>query len=491
MNEKRPRIRSNLYYNVFFTIVNILYPVLLFSYVSRVVGPEIFGKLNFATALAAYFTLLGACAVAPYGSREIARAGRDNALVSKIVSELFSLNCISVMISLCLFLVLVFSVNKFQKDWLLFAITGINVVFCGISPDWFFQGTENYRSIALRNTFVKLATILCMFAFIKTRDDYLKYAAINAANTVAYFSIAMLICRKSVGIRFNLHGVGRHFRPLMFLTASLWMVSMYTFLDSVYLGFMADERSVGLYAVGMKINRMLITLIASIGAVLTPRISYYIEQQMHENYEAIIKRSFRLIVLLAVPVGALVFILAPQIVSLIAGDKFSQAIITLRIGTPLIPIVALANWLNVCLMVPNRRDREIFISSVCAAAVSVAMNIMLVPLLRYNGTAIASIAAESTACIVLFTAFRKTTRRIHFLDARILNYIAATAAGCVPVVVICSFVRNNALSAAASACCMATVYIGGLCVRRDDIVLDAVRMFGSRVFKGNRQEAAP
>jgi O-antigen/teichoic acid export membrane protein len=481
MDEKKKLLRTNLCYNAFFTIINILYPVLLFSYVSRIVGPEIFGKLNFAAALAAYFTLLGTCAVAPYGSREIARARHDKSLVTQIVSELFSLNCITVALSLCLFCVLVFSVGKFQKDWLLFAITGINIVFCGISPDWFFQGTENYRSIALRNACAKLATILCVVVLVRNRNDYLVYAAVSTASNIAYFTIALLICRKTIDLRFNLRGVRRHFRPLMFLTASLWMVSMYSYLDSVYLGFMINERAVGMYTVGMKINRLLIILVTSIGAVLTPRISYYIEHQMHAEYEAIIRRSFRLIVLLAVPIGALVFLLAPQLVALIAGDKFSDAVVTLRLGSPLIVIVACANWLNVCLMVPNRRDRVIFISSACAVSVSILMNILLVPLFTYNGTALACIAAESTACFVLVAAAWKTVRRVHLIDARIFTYVAAAIAGSVPVFLICVFVRSSAAAAVSSICCMGVMYVGILLYRADDIVLDAFRAIRAQI----------
>jgi O-antigen/teichoic acid export membrane protein len=475
MNEKKTKIRSNLLYNGFFTFVNILYPVLLFSYVSRIVGPDIFGKLNFAAALAAYFTLLGGCAVAPYGSREIARARHDNARVSGIVSELFSLNCITVVLSLSLFLVIVSSVGKFQKDWLLFAITGVNIVFCGVSPDWFFQGTENYRSIALRNAIAKLATLLCVVVFVKNKDDYLVYAAISAASNIAYFAIAFFICRKAVELRFNLRGVQRHFRPLMFLTASLWMVSIYSYLDSVYLGFMVNERAVGMYTVGMKVNRLLIVLVTSIGAVLTPRISYYLQQQMHAEYEAIILRSFRLIVLLAVPIGALVFLLAPRLVPLIAGDKFNDAVVTVRLGSPLIIIVACANWLNVCLMIPNRRDKTIFISSVCAVSASILMNILLVPLFAYNGTALASIAAESTACLVLVAAAWKTIRRLHLIDAKIFTYVAAAIAGCVPVSLICVFIRNNGAAALSAICCMGIIYVGALLYRRDDIVVDALR----------------
>jgi O-antigen/teichoic acid export membrane protein len=483
MTAPRPAIKSNLFYNSLLTAINILYPVILFSYVSHVFGPEVFGKLNFAAAVAGYFVLVGAMSIAPYGSRELSRVRNDPKAAARLFTELISINALSMIVSLTVFLVLVFSVDRFRQDWLLFLITGLNIVFCGVPLDWVFQGTENYRSITIRNAIFRAVILVGMFVLVRQRDDYLLYAALSVAGNMAYFITAFVLCRGYVRFDFAFSALTRHIRPLLFLTGSVWTVSVYQYLDSVYLGFMAGERSVGLYTAGMRVNRLIVMAVSSVGLAITTRLSYYLQQNMAAEYGALLRRSLRLLIMLSLPAVVLLNIVAGQLIEVLSGRSFAPAALTLRLGTSIVFWVALSSWLNVCCMLPQRRDRAIFISTALAAVTNIIVNLLLVPRFHENGAAVANVCAEGVACLVLAVVFIRQGLSRDFWDRRLIDYPVLSAVCAVPVFLVTRLITDNALALCAGTACMGVLYFGGLFLRKDDIVLDGIRGIIAKVKK--------
>ena len=50
------------------------------------------------------------------------------------------------------------------------------------------------------------------------------------------------------------------------------------------LGFMRDNTEVGYYDVAIKIKVILVNIVTSLGAVLLPRTSYYVEMKMEREF---------------------------------------------------------------------------------------------------------------------------------------------------------------------------------------------------------------
>ena len=52
------------------------------------------------------------------------------------------------------------------------------------------------------------------------------------------------------------------------------------------LGFMTNDACVGYYHAAVRIKSLLVALMTSLGAVLLPRLSFYIEQGMKKEFES-------------------------------------------------------------------------------------------------------------------------------------------------------------------------------------------------------------
>ena len=70
-------LKTNTFFNFIKTISTILFPLITFPYVTRVLLPANVGKVNFAVAFVSYFSLIASLGIGTYAIRECA-AVRDN-----------------------------------------------------------------------------------------------------------------------------------------------------------------------------------------------------------------------------------------------------------------------------------------------------------------------------------------------------------------------------------------------------------------------------
>lgn len=61
--------------------------------------------------------------------------------------------------------------------------------------------------------------------------------------------------------------------------------TIYVNLDSVMLGFMTTDADVGYYNAAVKIKNILVSIVTSLGTVLLPRASFYVENKMLDEFE--------------------------------------------------------------------------------------------------------------------------------------------------------------------------------------------------------------
>lgn len=66
-------LKKNAFLNVINTFMKLLFPLITFPYVSRILSPEGIGKVNFANSVVSYFALIASLGIGTYGIRESAK----------------------------------------------------------------------------------------------------------------------------------------------------------------------------------------------------------------------------------------------------------------------------------------------------------------------------------------------------------------------------------------------------------------------------------
>ena len=93
MNSKKS-IKINFIMNVLLTASSLIFPLITFPYISRILLPTGTGKVAFATSIISYFSMLSALGIPTYGIRVCAGVRDDKNKLSKTVHEIFLINLI-------------------------------------------------------------------------------------------------------------------------------------------------------------------------------------------------------------------------------------------------------------------------------------------------------------------------------------------------------------------------------------------------------------
>lgn len=467
-------LKSNLVYNLLFTGTNIVYPLISFAYVSRILGPATLGKVSFVVALVSYFVLIASAGIPLYGSREIARVRTNTSEMNATFSELFAINGVSTIVTAVLFVFTLALFPVFRKDMVLFLIVGSTILFNMMSIDWFYQGVENYRFISVRNFVVKTAFLLLLVLLVHSEQDYILYAVLIVGSTLMYNVIAMITLGKYVRFGIQTPSLKRHLRPLSMLFASALTASVYVYLDTVLVGILAGDKAVGLYSAAIKIDKVIVAMVTSVGTVVVPRVSFYLEQSLEKDYKRVTQKSIRLMYLVAFPSAIGAAILAPQIISVVAGPKFSEAVNALRIAAALIPIIGFTNFLGIQVLVSNREEKGLFLATLAASVANILLNLLLIPRYAQNGAAIASVAAEFVALVVIVLWARKGLIKFTLVDFQSLKYLTMSMLMGAILLPISHKLGGGPLSLLCCCSCGVALYFGGLLLLKDRIAGEIV-----------------
>ena len=135
---KNKFIGVNALLNAIKTIFSIIFPLITFPYISRVLGVENIGIYNFSTSVVSYFTLLAGLGINTYAIREGARYRNNKKDISEFCSEVFSINLISTLISYGILAVCLFFLPSLHDDALIIMILSVSICFTTLGCEWVF-----------------------------------------------------------------------------------------------------------------------------------------------------------------------------------------------------------------------------------------------------------------------------------------------------------------------------------------------------------------
>ena len=452
-----PSIKKSFFYNILFLLSNILFPLVTFAYVSRILGPEGYGKAQFIFVFAQYFVIIAAIGIPVYGVREIAKVRNNTSLLSKLFSELLFINILTTILLLAVYLVIIFSVHWFQHDLRLYLL-GALLVFAGFSTlDWFYNGVEQFRFLYIRSITVKALALIALFILVKSKDDLVYYLLILIFSIIGNNIWNLLKIRKLITFRFKQLNLIQHLPILLTLFGTLVSISIYTFLDTVLLGFLADETSVGFYSAALKINKIAIPLVFALGTVLIPKITQSIANNDTHQLQKLIDKSFSYIVILGIPISIGLFVFASEFIFALSGTEFANATLTMKITAPLAIIIGLGHLFGFQLLIPAGLEKKYLTATIAGMLISVSLNLLLISSLKDKGTAIATVVGEVVVTIIAFYYVSKKIQLV-FNWALALKSIAASLIFFPIAYLLRMYEINSIISLMIAICCSAFFY---------------------------------
>ncbi len=189
--------------------------------------------------------------------------------------------------------------------------------------------------------------------------------------------------------------------------------TIYTNLDSAMIGFIKGVTENGYYSAGVKIKIVLVSVVTSLGTVLLPRASYYIENGLNDEFKRISNKAINFVFVIAVPMMIYFIIFAPESIFFLAGDAYSKSILPMQIIMPTLLFIGLTNIMGLQMLVPMGKEKYVMSSEIVGAVVDLILNASLIPIFGASGAAIGTVVAEFAVWIVQFLCLRDYIKQIY------------------------------------------------------------------------------
>lgn len=394
--------QKNIFYNVLLAVSQLLFPLITFPYLARTLGPDQIGLLNFAESIARYFILLAALGIPIYGVREIAKQQEDTAKRTLVFFEIAIINLITTVVLSVFFVCIIFWVPTLHKELPLFGWAIAYFILQMFYFEWFFTGMNQFKFIALRSFVIRFLFILFVLFFIRLKSDYIKYMQMQVALSAIIAMINFKYLYSLLDIKqvtFTKLNLTYHLKPLLLLFLTIFSISIYFSLDTILLGFLANNESVGYYASALKLTKLIIAVLGSISVALFPQMIHFYHNGGAEKFASMVKQCYTLILSLSIPIVIVLVGMADDIIYLLLGQNYVRAVLPLQITAPLVVIVSLSGIFGFQVLSALSKDSSILISAIVGMLVSIVLSIILVPRFMENGEAITILFTELSVCL--------------------------------------------------------------------------------------------
>ena len=482
-DEKKASLTLNFVMNAILTMSQFLFPLITFPYISRILLPTGTGKVSFATSVVSYFALFAQLGIPTYGIRACAKVRDDRKALERTVQELFLINLImSILAYIVLFLAIAF-VPRMRQEKALFLIVGLTILFNAIGMEWLYKALEQYTYITVRSIIFKLIAVVAMFVLVHEQKDYVIYGGISilaasASNVFNFFHAHKYVSIKPVGS----YDFRQHLKPIVIFFAMSCAATIYTNLDTVMLGFMTSDAEVGYYNAAVKIKSILVSVVTSLGVVLLPRASYYVECKLMDKFCRITHVALNFVILISVPLTVYFILFAKEGIFFLSGAEYEASIVPMQIIMPTLLFIGLTNIMGIQTLIPLGKEKVVLYSEIAGAVADLLLNVALIPSMASAGAAIGTVVAEGVVFAVQFWALRKEVLS-SYQKVRYGTIVLALALA----IASCLWVKTTALGSFASLLVSAilffAVYGGVLVLRKEPLAWQMAEKVRQMLFK--------
>lgn len=393
-------LKANFVYKSLLTASTFLISFITFPYITRTLGVENIGIVNFVDNLTNYFLLFASMGISILGVREIASVAKDKELRSKVFFNLLGLNLLFTTAVLIIYILSIVFIPYLSQYKELLYIGTAKILFTSLLIEWFFSGLEEFRYITIRSIAIKLVYVGAVFIFIKTPNDYVLYFAFTVGSIVLNAVINILYARHFITYKITKLISSHYIKNNLALGIYLLLNSMYSTFNVVFLGFVAGNIQVGYYTTAFKLYSIVLAFFSSFTSVMLPRMNALISQNDKSNFNRLVSHSFSTMYSICIPLILFSTIMASDIIYVIAGKGYEKAVIPMMIIMPTVFMVGLSQILSVQIITPLKKDKILLSASLIGALSGFGLNICLVPHFLSIGTSITLLCSETIVSFV-------------------------------------------------------------------------------------------
>lgn len=443
---KKKSLSVNALLNGLRSALNLIFPLITFPYVSRVLSVEGMGIYNFSNTYVNYFILIAGLGIATYAVREGAKYRDNKEEINLFASQIFTINIISTIVAyvlLILSLIIFCNLHNYVSCILIF---GLQLFFTTLGTEWLYTIYEDYEYITIRSIVFKIISVILLFVFVRKPSDYLWYAGITVfagvGSNVLNYIHAKSFCHVKIIKNTNWK---YHLKPILIIFASSVAITLYVSSDTTILGLIKNDYAVGIYGTAVKIYTMVSGLIGGLIVVTIPRLSMLIGKRRIKEYTHILQEVINTLSILELPAAVGLVMLSKDVILVIAGEKYQAGTLSLQIITWALIFSNFSTIFNQCVLIPAKREAKSLRNTIITGLINVGINFIFIPLWSYNGAALSTVIAEFMVMTLNGWSAKDFIGPIIKSKETIRN-ILDSIIGCMGIVLVCCLINIGILS---------------------------------------------
>ena len=394
-------LKKKFIFDILNTVSSLVFPMITFPYVSRILGPEGLGLTGFMGSIISYVILVVTLGIPTYATREVAKVRDDKSKLTKLTKEILCLHAMLAAGGYVAVLILLFTVPQVSAHKTIFLLSSLHIGVNVLGVTWFYSGTEQFRYITIRGLVVRCLSVPSLFLFVHTQEDIIPYMLVNLCAEMGNYFVNFYRLGKCINWKqwtWSDLSIRQHLPSIWTLFVSSVAVTIYFNLDNLMIGFISGENAVGYYAPALRLQRLLMGVVISVGTVVYPRLSYLSKCDDKQEYNYLAAKAMKVTMSLGFPLCVGLICLADPLIELFAGERYEPSVLTLQL---LAPVVFLGTMSNVVakILVSSGKEKQMTKATIVGAIVNASLNAVLIYYFSHRGAAFASSIAELSVIV--------------------------------------------------------------------------------------------
>lgn len=387
------KIIKNYFYNVGYQVLALILPLITTPYVSRVLGPDGVGINAYTNSIVQYFILLASLGISLYGNREIAYVRDNEEKLAITFWEIQSLKLITTTVSLIVFLIFLTIYDNYR---VFLYIQAINILAVLFDISWLYMGIEDFAKTVIRNTLVKVISIILIFIFVKTSDDVGIYIFILAISTLLGNITLWPFLKKTLSkpVDFKKLKPFRHLKSTVALFIPQIATQVYLILNKTMLGTMKGPRFSGYYNYSDSLIKMVLALATALGTVMLPHIANAFSNKEYDKVNNLLYKSFDYVTAVSVPMAFGLAGISHTLVPIFYGRGYSQVGTAMTIEAIVIVLISWSGTVGTQFLLPINKVKAYTSSVIVGATANIILNFPLIYFGGLYGAMIATVISE-------------------------------------------------------------------------------------------------
>ncbi len=405
---KNVSLKRNLIMNYIRTIMGVIFPLITFPYASRILSADGIGKVNFVASIIVYLQLIASLGISTYAIREGTKVRHDKKKLSVFASEIIIINICATIVSYIIMFAIV-CIPQFEPYRNIILLYSLILLFGVFSVDWIYSIFEDFTYITLRATFFQVVSLVLLLVLVRDSNDVIEYVLVTVISSAGSSIFNFIHSRKYIHWfpRDIQYTFGKHLKPIFIIFGTTIATKVYLNMDTIMIGIFHSDSNVGLYTAAIKFNAVLSSIITAISGVMLPRLSYYIGQNSKNQFKDLVRKSLQYLLFSTIPTILGLFFVTEDVIILFCGKDFAAASITMKIILPNLFCSILNGFIAYQIFTPCKKEKWALIATISGAVTNFCMNLVLIPIWKQNGAAVATVITEIVVFVVCYQYSKK------------------------------------------------------------------------------------